>query len=172
MTRVIPKYRYVYLTYISIKFQKKNKMINTLEPMEGVQNDFEEPPFFDLGKPKTNSDITEGSIFTYVVDDTYNDKENMESVLSKELAPCFLEYDFSEGLVSSKKVYTCNRCGRNDFKNGHALGGHKKYCNKPEYKKAKEAKEILKEASDMLNWEPESEFGIEILSKNNQYFNY
>jgi hypothetical protein len=29
-----------------------------------------------------------------------------------------------------KKVYICNRCGRNNFINGHALGGHKKYCGK------------------------------------------
>ena len=32
-----------------------------------------------------------------------------------------------------KKTFVCNRCGRNDFTNGHALGGHKKYCQKPEY---------------------------------------
>lgn len=32
-----------------------------------------------------------------------------------------------------KKKFVCDRCGRNDFTNGHALGGHKKYCRKPEY---------------------------------------
>mgnify|MGYP003996945661 CR=1 FL=1 len=32
-----------------------------------------------------------------------------------------------------KSKYICNRCGRDDFINGHALGGHKKYCQKPEY---------------------------------------
>jgi hypothetical protein len=32
-----------------------------------------------------------------------------------------------------KKVFICDRCGRKDFINGHALGGHKKYCQKPEY---------------------------------------
>lgn len=36
--------------------------------------------------------------------------------------------------IITKKQYVCDRCGRNDFINGHALGGHKKYCSKPEYK--------------------------------------
>ena len=36
-----------------------------------------------------------------------------------------------------KSKYICNRCGRNDFTNGHALGGHKKYCQKPEYEAAR-----------------------------------
>lgn len=35
-------------------------------------------------------------------------------------------------LIKFKK-FICNRCGRDDFINGHALGGHKKYCQKPEY---------------------------------------
>jgi len=36
------------------------------------------------------------------------------------------------------RIYVCDRCGRNDFMNGHALGGHKKYCQKPEYDLARE----------------------------------
>lgn len=32
-----------------------------------------------------------------------------------------------------KEFFQCDRCGRSDFQNGHALGGHKKYCSKPEY---------------------------------------
>ena len=34
----------------------------------------------------------------------------------------------------------CNICGRDDFINGHALGGHKKYCGKEEYKKNKKSR--------------------------------
>ena len=34
--------------------------------------------------------------------------------------------------------YRCDRCGRTNFINGHALGGHKKYCGKPEYKHAQD----------------------------------
>ena len=30
-------------------------------------------------------------------------------------------------------LYVCDRCGKNDFPNGHALGGHKRYCGKPQY---------------------------------------
>ena len=33
--------------------------------------------------------------------------------------------------TSGKRTHTCNRCGKS-FKNGHALGGHKKYCGKAE----------------------------------------
>ena len=36
-------------------------------------------------------------------------------------------------MSNKKKIYTCDRCGRNDFINGHALGGHKKYCMKTLY---------------------------------------
>ena len=36
-----------------------------------------------------------------------------------------------------KKTYVCNRCKRCDFANGHALGGHKKYCGKSEYEHVK-----------------------------------
>jgi len=32
-----------------------------------------------------------------------------------------------------KFFFQCDRCGRSDFSNGNALGGHKKYCSKPEY---------------------------------------
>ena len=39
--------------------------------------------------------------------------------------------------INTKKQYICDRCGRNDFINGHALGGHKKYCSKPEYMTSK-----------------------------------
>lgn len=41
---------------------------------------------------------------------------------------------------ASKKIYICDRCGRCDFINGHALGGHKKYCGKPEYEHIKKRK--------------------------------
>ena len=41
---------------------------------------------------------------------------------------------------TSKKIYVCDRCVRCDFINGHALGGHKKYCGKPEYKHIKKMK--------------------------------
>ena len=34
--------------------------------------------------------------------------------------------------------YRCDRCGRTNFINGHALGGHKKYCGKPQYKHAQD----------------------------------
>lgn len=44
----------------------------------------------------------------------------------------------SKSLDGGTKVYLCDRCGRNNFINGHALGGHKKYCSKPEYDKARE----------------------------------
>merc|ERR1719276_386518 len=36
------------------------------------------------------------------------------------------------------RIFMCDRCGRDDFTNGHALGGHKKYCQKPEYDLARE----------------------------------
>tara|TARA_A100001015_G_C14988335_1_gene712600 strand:- start:879 stop:1232 length:354 start_codon:yes stop_codon:yes gene_type:complete len=42
------------------------------------------------------------------------------------------------------KGFKCNRCGRNDFTNGHALGGHKKYCLKPEYYNKKKFKKKIK----------------------------
>tara|TARA_B100001093_G_scaffold513635_1_gene585969 strand:- start:187 stop:684 length:498 start_codon:yes stop_codon:yes gene_type:complete len=38
-----------------------------------------------------------------------------------------------EKINNGERIYTCNRCGRNNFPNGHALGGHKKYCRKKEY---------------------------------------
>ncbi len=41
------------------------------------------------------------------------------------------------------KVYICDRCRRDDFKNGHALGGHKKYCRKPEYDKTRRRREKI-----------------------------
>merc|ERR1711968_42475 len=34
---------------------------------------------------------------------------------------------------TGKLTFVCNRCGRTEFKNGHALGGHKKYCLKKQY---------------------------------------
>jgi len=43
----------------------------------------------------------------------------------------------SKSLDSGSKVYICDRCGRSNFINGHALGGHKKYCMKPEYDEAR-----------------------------------
>jgi hypothetical protein len=36
-----------------------------------------------------------------------------------------------------RKIFKCNICDRDDFINGHAVGGHKKYCGKEEYKKTK-----------------------------------
>jgi len=38
------------------------------------------------------------------------------------------------------RIFLCDRCGRDDFTNGHALGGHKKYCQKPQYDEAREKK--------------------------------
>lgn len=43
----------------------------------------------------------------------------------------------SQSLDSGPKRYICDRCGRDNFINGHALGGHKKYCSKPEYDEAR-----------------------------------
>jgi len=43
----------------------------------------------------------------------------------------------SKSLDGGSKVYICDRCGRDNFINGHALGGHKKYCMKPEYDEAR-----------------------------------
>jgi len=40
----------------------------------------------------------------------------------------------------SARIFVCDRCGRDDFTNGHALGGHKKYCQKPQYDEAREKK--------------------------------
>lgn len=41
--------------------------------------------------------------------------------------------------IKKKSVYNgiCDICGRSGFINGHALGGHKKYCGKSEFKKRK-----------------------------------
>jgi len=52
-----------------------------------------------------------------------------------------------------ERIYICNRCGRDDFTNGHALGGHKKYCQKPEYDLArgKSAKTRKRSRSDTTN---------------------
>jgi hypothetical protein len=49
------------------------------------------------------------------------------------------------------KKYICNRCGRCNFTNGHALGGHKKYCKKPEYynKSGKKRKKTWNKDFDM-----------------------
>ena len=46
-------------------------------------------------------------------------------------------------LIISK--YKCDRCGRTNFINGHALGGHKKYCGKPEYKHTQDNKKRKRE---------------------------
>ena len=46
--------------------------------------------------------------------------------------------------INTKKQYICDRCGRNDFINGHALGGHKKYCSKPEYMTSKKKRKPKK----------------------------
>ena len=50
--------------------------------------------------------------------------------------------------AKSQRIFECDRCGRNNFTNGHALGGHKKYCGKPEYQtsKRKRAKPETKRA--------------------------
>jgi len=48
---------------------------------------------------------------------------------------------------NGERVYICDRCGRNDFINGHALGGHKKYCMKPEYDEARGKKSGKKKRS-------------------------
>ena len=53
-----------------------------------------------------------------------------------------------EKIKRKKKVFICNRCGRNDFINGHALGGHKKYCSKPEYSNNKK---IIKRKKKQIN---------------------
>tara|TARA_Y100000385_G_scaffold287757_1_gene352684 strand:- start:680 stop:1111 length:432 start_codon:yes stop_codon:yes gene_type:complete len=50
----------------------------------------------------------------------------------KQPKPTFLD---ENQMLNKKKIYTCDRCGRNDFINGHALGGHKKYCMKTLYYK-------------------------------------
>lgn len=47
----------------------------------------------------------------------------------------------SMSMDSIAKQYVCDRCGRTNFVNGHALGGHKKYCSKPEYNEARERAE-------------------------------
>merc|ERR1711916_276151 len=51
------------------------------------------------------------------------------------------------------RIFLCDRCGRDDFTNGHALGGHKKYCQKPEYDLArgKSAKTRKRSRSDTIN---------------------
>merc|ERR1711871_1876072 len=37
-------------------------------------------------------------------------------------------------LSHSSSGHVCDRCGK-AFHNGHALGGHKKYCGKPQFSK-------------------------------------
>ena len=64
--------------------------------------------------------------------------------------------------IKKKTPYICNRCGRNNFINGHALGGHKKYCKKPEYDKARIRNSLKKPRN---NYKPKNKkwrFGIEI----------
>ncbi len=39
----------------------------------------------------------------------------------------------SKKSTNMKKAWKCDRCGRDKFINGHALGGHKKYCGKSQY---------------------------------------
>ena len=51
-------------------------------------------------------------------------------------------------IKKKSKIFICERCGRNDFVNGHALGGHKKYCLKPEYYNKKK---ILKRKIKRVN---------------------
>jgi DNA-binding Xre family transcriptional regulator/ribosomal protein S27AE len=51
----------------------------------------------------------------------------------------------------SKKIYICNRCGRSDFMNGHALGGHKKYCGKPQYAKINTCKKRKKPKDEKVH---------------------
>ena len=38
-------------------------------------------------------------------------------------------------MSKNNKKYICINCGRSDFANGHALGGHLKYCNARHNKK-------------------------------------
>lgn len=35
--------------------------------------------------------------------------------------------------AEGRRRWRCDRCGREDFISGHALGGHRKYCAKPRY---------------------------------------
>ena len=51
-----------------------------------------------------------------------NGQANATSKTKKKI----INYD-----ASGKRTHTCDRCGKS-FNNGHALGGHKKYCGKAE----------------------------------------
>ena len=57
-------------------------------------------------------------------------KKKIPKKKKKQPKPTFLN---KNQMSNKKKIYTCDRCGRNDFDNGHALGGHKKYCMNPLY---------------------------------------
>ena len=55
-----------------------------------------------------------------------------------------------EKIKKKSKIFTCDKCGRNDFINGHALGGHKKYCLKPEYYSKKILKRKIKRVNNFV----------------------
>jgi len=56
------------------------------------------------------------------------------------------------------RIFMCDRCGRDDFTNGHALGGHKKYCQKPQYDEAREKK--LKRSRKRSRLDPKANSAI------------
>ena len=52
------------------------------------------------------------------------------------------KYRKKKGSTSSNRAgsaHVCDRCGKS-FTNGHALGGHKKYCSKPQFNKKLKSK--------------------------------
>lgn len=69
----------------------------------------------------------------------------------------------------SKKEYICNRCGRSDFMNGHALGGHKKYCGKPEYVKINACKKRKTSKEEKISKETKKFKNKKVGTTNNEY---
>lgn len=71
-------------------------------------------------------------------------KESKKSIIKLRVVPLKERQSKKKSMSmdSGAKQYICDRCGRTDFINGHALGGHKKYCSKPEYREARERSEM------------------------------
>jgi len=84
------------------------------------------------GRPKGSKNINDHSKTKKLIKARQKPKQKQKRQRRRNKSKNF-SYD-----ENGDRIYVCDRCGRNDFMNGHALGGHKKYCQKPEYDLARE----------------------------------
>jgi len=95
--------------------------------------------FCASGKSKILKNVNDGSSKSKkVIKERQNQKEKQKRKRNQKKQPRKKKSKNFSYDENGERIYVCDRCGRNDFMNGHALGGHKKYCQKPEYDLARQ----------------------------------